>query len=95
MSNMTKIFFLQTLLIFCHFSVGWGAPRESISSLLATVNGEPVTIFDVLTETADEEKRLAVMYDGKELAGAVMKLRRRAVDELIGRKLIYAEFKSR
>ena len=62
------------------------------SALLATVNGEAVTLGDVLNESAHSEA-LAGAYAQGNVRGEIAKLRREAVDRIIDRKLLVGEFK--
>ncbi|MBR2904630.1 MAG: peptidylprolyl isomerase [Lentisphaeria bacterium] len=64
-------------------------------SVLVSVNGQPVTLLDVLMETNAAEVRLAGMYSGERLYSEVEKLRRQVVEEIIIRKLVYEEYKRR
>ena len=71
------------------------AAEDEMFGLLATVNGEPITIFDVLEECVWEESRLPFMFKGKALTDEVAKLRAKTIDRIIERKLVYADFKER
>ena len=64
----------------------------SINSVLASVNGEPVTLLDVVLETAAFERELAVMYTGERLNREIEKLRRAALEDIITRRLICKEY---
>lgn len=66
-----------------------------LSSVLATVNGIPITLYDVVLESSNEEQKLAIIYKGKELAREVEKLRRKKAKELVERKLFFQEFKEK
>ncbi|MFZ2654991.1 MAG: hypothetical protein WAX69_08730, partial [Victivallales bacterium] len=52
------------------------------SSVLATVNGIPVTLYDVLLESSNEEQKLAMIYNGASLVKETQKLRAKKVREL-------------
>lgn len=85
--------------LFCSFSafdaIGQAAPPPggtSVNSVLATVNGEPVTLLDVVLETAPFERELAVTYSGERLNREIEKLRRDTLDDIISRRLIYKEY---
>lgn len=68
--------------------------RESrIDSVLASVNGEPVTLLDVMLESGQDENRLASMFTGERLYEETAKVRRKIVEEIVIRKLIYNEYK--
>ena len=66
-----------------------------LSSVLATVNGIPITLYDVVLESANDEQKLAIVYKGKDLAREVEKLRRKKTKELVERKLFFQEFKEK
>lgn len=69
--------------------------RENrIDSVLASVNGEPVTLLDVMLESGHDEGRLAAMFTGERLYSETEKLRRKIVDEIVVRKLIFNEYKT-
>ena len=69
--------------------------RENrIDSVLASVNGEPVTLLDVMLESGHDEGRLAAMFTGERLYSETEKLRRKIVDEIVVRKLIFNEYKA-
>ncbi|MCF7790736.1 MAG: peptidylprolyl isomerase [Victivallales bacterium] len=63
--------------------------------ILATVNGEPITLLDVLKICSYEEARLPYMYQGRKLDVEVKKLRMAALEKVIENKLVYTYFKSR
>ena len=66
--------------------------RVNGSALLATVNGEAVTLGQVVGESASGE-RLAKAYANEDKNSEIFKLRQAAVDRIIDRKLMIAEFK--
>jgi hypothetical protein len=68
------------------------ARETKVDSILASVNGEPVTLLDVLIETAREEARLAAVFTGERLYSETAQLRRKVVDEIVDRKLVYASY---
>jgi peptidyl-prolyl cis-trans isomerase SurA len=63
--------------------------------VVATVNGEPVTVMDILEVCGLQESRLPHMFKGAQLKEEVKKLRLKALDEVIDRKLVYQEFKEK
>ena len=69
-----------------------GAERQELDSVLAAVNGDPVTLAEILPGLREAEFRLRSSCSGKELEKRVLELRRKAVDEIIDRKLIVADF---
>ncbi len=66
----------------------------SINSVLASINGQPVTLLDVVQETAPLEQELAVMYTGERLNREIEKLRRSALEDIITRRLICKEYEA-
>ena len=64
-----------------------------VDSVLVSVNGQGITLLDVLLETSGEEIRLANMYSGERLYSETEKLRRKVIEEIIVRKLVYEEYK--
>ena len=62
-------------------------------SILASVNGESITLLDVILESNAEEARLASLFTGEDLVRKIEGVRRKILDDLINRKLIYAEYK--
>lgn len=69
--------------------------QDRLNAVLATVNGEPISLGDVLPLTQAREYQAASAYSGAALERAVYDLRLEAVDELIDRKLILADYESR
>ena len=70
--------------------------RETrVDSVLASVNGEPITLLDVLIESGREEMRLASMFSGARLYSEIAKLRKQVIDEIIVRKLVYDSYKEK
>lgn len=65
---------------------------SSINSVLASLDGDPVTLMDVVLETAPYERELAVTYTGERLNREIEKLRREALDDIITRRLICKEY---
>ena len=69
--------------------------ESKIDSILASVNGEPITLLDVILESGREEARLAAMFTGERLYSETAEVRRRYVEEIVIRKLIYAKYKEK
>ncbi|MBR2365060.1 MAG: peptidylprolyl isomerase [Lentisphaeria bacterium] len=94
-----------SILFFCFFffsaAAVWGTGKGNrnvvrdlrVDSVLVSVNGQGITLLDVLLETSNEEIRLANMYSGERLYSETEKLRRKVVEEIIVRKLVYEEYK--
>lgn len=95
---MISYFFRISILLFLlfFFSIDcFSQQKKELAKdiLLATVNGEPITLFDVIANTAGEEKQLALVFSGEELEIERKKIRNEALDNIIDRKLVYAQFK--
>ena len=90
--------FLLTAAIFCisllqaqgKQVLGAQTQRDSI---LASVNGESITLQDVMLETNADEAKLASLYNGEDLVRKIEEIRRKVLENLINRKLIYATYK--
>lgn len=63
-----------------------------VDSVLASVNGEPVTLLDVMLESSREELRLSSLYSGARLYSEISQLRKKITEDIIIRKLIYAKY---
>lgn len=72
------------------------APRyegqTTVNSVLATVNGEPVTLLDVVLESGARERELAGVYSGNRLIQETSRLRREVLNNIIFHKLVYREY---
>ncbi len=83
-------------LAFCFVSACLFANAETLKketdSVLASVNGVPVSLSDVLYETQSEEYYMAGALDQKSAQKAIYELRKKTLDDLIDRKLILAEY---
>ncbi|OQA86844.1 MAG: putative parvulin-type peptidyl-prolyl cis-trans isomerase precursor [Lentisphaerae bacterium ADurb.Bin242] len=66
-----------------------------VDSVLASVNGEPITLLDVMLESGREEMRLASLFSGARLYTEIAKLRKNVIEEIITRKLVYAQYTAR
>lgn len=88
------IFFVFCLL--CFKTSNLSAEQLSVNSILATVDGEAITLMDVLAETKMNEEKVRSIYAGKlPPAEEIEKLRNEALQVLIEEKLILNEFKRR
>lgn len=65
-----------------------------VDSILASVNGEPISLLDVIYESSYSESRLYAVYSSKEIFGEIQKLRKRILDEIIDRKLIMLDYQA-
>lgn len=98
--TIARILFL-TALFFCTVPGTAAEPQlsllpggSSINSVLASINGEPITLLDVVLETAPMERELAAIYTGERLNREIVKLRRSVLEEIITRRLICREYAS-
>ena len=87
----------KKIVIFLLFLAGaaalMAAPPET-DSVLAAVNGDPITLGEILPTVRDREFQLRSAYSGKALEDEILKLRHKMVEELIDRRLIVADFHS-
>lgn len=84
--------FLLALLL-CGSATAQNIGKETrVDSVLASVNGEPITLLDVMLESNREELRLASLYSGARLYSEIARLRKSIVEEIIVRKLVYAHY---
>jgi len=68
---------------------------EKVDSILASVNGIPVSLMDVLYDSRREESRLCLVYNGDELYQEVHKMRKKVLDEIISRHLVLSDYEKR
>ncbi len=66
-----------------------------VDSVLASVNGEPITLLDVMLESSREELRLSSLYSGARLYSEISQLRKKITEDIIIRKLIYAKYQEK
>ena len=72
--------------------VGKNEHNTEMNSILASVNGEVVSLKDVLMLTRNQEYLAYAAFSGERLAEEIKSIRRKAVDEIIDRKLLVAEY---
>lgn len=65
-----------------------------IDSVVASVNGEPISLSDILPVSRAKEYSFYAAYSGKDLYDAVLAERKRVLEEMIGRKLLVKEYRS-
>ena len=87
----TVFFCLMTFLCFSDSS----AFKKETDSVLASVNGEPVSLSDIMFETQNEEYYFANSLDQGRASQAIYDLRKKTLEELIDRKLILMEYKKK
>ena len=66
---------------------------REMDSILASVNGEPIALHDIIGSTRAREYQLYNSLSGKELERAIVKLRKEAVDRLIDEKLLIEDYR--
>ncbi len=71
------------------------ASGPEVNSLLATVNGEPISLADLLPATRQKEYQAYAAYSGKQLEEAIRRIRMEAVEEEIDRKLVLIEYREK
>ena len=59
------------------------AGAEEVDSVLAAVNGDPVTLAEILPAVRDREFQLRNAFSGKKLENEVLKVRCKAVEEIL------------
>ncbi|MDD3117945.1 MAG: peptidylprolyl isomerase [Victivallales bacterium] len=65
-----------------------------VDSILAAVNGAPISLLDVVDESTAEETRMRMLFSGRELKDKVRELRRKVLENIIDRKLIVEDYRS-
>ncbi len=86
------VFFCTVMLTVSGAEKGGSADAE-VNSVLAVVNGEAVTLKDVLDQSSGREYPFYAAGADRENYEAVKSLRRKVVDEIINRKLLLAEYR--
>lgn len=66
--------------------------QNEVNSILATVNGEPISLYDILSATQNDEYKACSALSGKALQDKILEIRKKAVDNIIDRQLIYDDF---
>ena len=90
--------FVTICILLLTWSIGAAAEipaMQETDSVLAAVNGDPVTLGEILPSLRDREFQLRSAYSGKALEQEILKLRYQAVEEVIDQKLIVADFHSK
>lgn len=91
---MRKTNSIPLILLFIWSLTLAAAPSET-DSVLAAVNGDPITLGEILPAVRERELQLRSAYTGKALEEEILKIRFRAVEELADQKLIVADFHSK
>lgn len=93
---MKKKVLLLLLIIAGQVVSGAVAPKavssSEINSILASVNGEAISLQDVLMISRPQEIQAFAAFESKRLEQEIRNIRKKAVDELINRKLIIADY---
>lgn len=93
---LMKYIIAVLILCVCFFAGAQDIGKETrVDSVLASVNGEPITLLDVMLESGREEMRLASLFSGARLYTEIAKLRKSVIEEIITRKLVYAQYTAR
>lgn len=96
---MFKKLYMLAILVALTSPAGFLAAQRTVDAdgnvILATVNGEPITLFAVRAETAQQESQLSLMYSGKRLNHEIEDIRKNAIDDIIARKLVSEQFDSK
>ncbi len=79
--------------VFCFAAETESRVEKSTDSVLASVNGEPISLSDILFETQNEEYYMANALDKERVAQTILELRKKTLEDLIDRKLILLEYK--
>jgi len=97
--RLLQFLFFQIFILTLTFSLTYAEnesnQERSVNSILATVDGEAITLLDLLSETKDKEERIKAVYAGNVPIEEVEKIRKEALELLINEKLILNEFKKR
>ena len=86
--------FILTFSFIC-FAAQKSSLNWDVAGPIVSVNGQVITLIDVLKVCGGEEARLPYMYDEKDLGEQIHTLRMLTLDELIKIKLAFSEFISK
>ncbi len=86
-------YFLKAL-FFVVLCLSLTAAEEEMDSVIASVDGDAVSLGDILPSCRNRELELQSSLKGEELYNAVREVRKKALDELIDRKLILRDFET-
>ena len=65
---------------------------SELDSILASVNGLPIVLSDVIFESARDENILAAALNVEKAREIILEMRKKLTDDIINRKLIIAEY---
>ncbi len=92
---------IRTILIFFTMTavgvaaLGADKAPAAMNAVLASVNGEGITLEEILPMTRALENQAAAAYSGPQLTQAVLRFRKDALDTIIDRKLMVADYRER
>ena len=69
-----------------------GTDPAEVNSVLASVDGQAITLMDILPFTRNKELQASSVYSGDKLLDVISGYRKKAVDDLIDNILIVNEF---
>ena len=93
MLDLKQLFRVIPVLFLLFLSSGAAGDTETgLNSILASVNGEAISLYDVLPVTREPEALAMALYPADELTDRILDIRQKAVDDLIDRKLIIADY---
>lgn len=92
-----RSFILLLLLLFAGIGIFAESPADPakkvrFDAVLSTVNGEPITLLDLLLECGGDEQALAQITESGILPSQIESVRRQALDQIIDRKLIWLDY---
>lgn len=90
--NRFGIIFLTLFAIFLTVAAHGKNESGQMNSILASVNGEAITLVDILPLTRSKEMQARSVYSGERLEKTIAEYRKAMVNELIDSLLIQAEF---
>jgi parvulin-like peptidyl-prolyl isomerase len=85
-----KLFII--FLFFITTSTLFAVEIDLTNKVVATVNSEPISMFDLRLESYYFEKRLRAKYSGERLEKEISNLRSKVLETLVEQKLIYSEY---
>lgn len=65
---------------------------KEVDSILAAVNDQPISLTDVMLESAAVEARMSLVYNEKDLQKEILKVRSTVLEDIIARKLILMDY---
>ena len=87
--------FLALILMAGSVVSGEEGHEVQVNSILASVNGEPVSLVDILGATRNDEFQAYAIYSGERLEQEIRKIRMKAVDDRIDRILVLEDYRKK